>query len=177
MVFYGYVDNGEGFIKCKITAETAKGAYERLERFSAMVAARHLDFRGNIECLILRDENDNNICQSHIDDVQKCLAAFDNLLEVKHVLNNGFVVPEDIGFEFGGQWIQNPFYDETHRFEILNPYEYYGAENIEHFVDRLLDEAAKSEKKMSIDETLEKAIEQSLETGGNGRGLDDYAKD
>lgn len=77
MVFYGYVDNGEYFVKCKITADNATQAYEKLNRFSTVVEEQNSAFRGNIECLMLRDENNENICQSHIDDVSKCLADYD----------------------------------------------------------------------------------------------------
>lgn len=161
MVFYGYVDNGESFIKCKITADTAKEAYEKLERFSARVEEKYASFRGNIECLMLRDENDNNICQSHIDDVQACLESFDRLAEAKQILEDGFIVPENIGFEHNGQWIQNPFYDETLRFKLSNPYEYYGVENVKDFLGRLLSEATECDKKMCIEETLADAAERS----------------
>lgn len=77
MVFYGYVDNGDEYIQCQITADSARAAYEKLERFGKIVGERHPAFRGNIECLMLRDENKDNICQSHIDDVLKCLEAYD----------------------------------------------------------------------------------------------------
>lgn len=56
---------------------------------------------------------------------------------VREVLVDGFEVPEDSGFVHCGQWIQNPFYDETLRFEV-EPLSYYGAENVRKFVDDIL---------------------------------------
>ena len=44
-----------------------------------------------------------------------------------------FDTDSDIGFEFNGTWITNPFYDETLRFEV-DPVQHYGEENIKRFV-------------------------------------------
>lgn len=76
MLFYGYVDNGESFIRVKITAESATAAYEKLQSFATKLQEKRSDF-SFIECLMLRNENNENICQSHIDDVNKCLAEYD----------------------------------------------------------------------------------------------------
>lgn len=37
MIFYGYVDNGEEFIKAKIKADSAKDAWRKLKGFSEKV--------------------------------------------------------------------------------------------------------------------------------------------
>lgn len=56
---------------------------------------------------------------------------------VRKMMAGGFVVPEEFGFAHCGQWILNPFYDETLRFEV-EPLSYYGAENVRRFVDNIL---------------------------------------
>ena len=76
MIFYGYVDNGEHFIKAKITADTAKEAWGKLEGFSDKVEEQREEFRGAIECLMLRDEAGDEICQTY-DDIDAKLAEFD----------------------------------------------------------------------------------------------------
>ena len=46
----------------------------------------------------------------------------------------------EIGFEFKGQWITNPFLDASGRFEFENieeAYKYYGEENVEIFIEKL----------------------------------------
>lgn len=78
MIFYGYVDNGENFVKAKITAESAAEAYKKLEKFTEAVEERSEAFRGNIECLQLRDENGNEIWQTGEDD--KRIEDYDNRL-------------------------------------------------------------------------------------------------
>lgn len=76
MIFYGYVDNGENFIKAKITADTAKEAWGKLEGFSDKVEEQREEFRGAIECLMLRSEAGDEICQTY-DDIDAKLAEFD----------------------------------------------------------------------------------------------------
>lgn len=60
-------------------------------------------------------------------------------------------VPEGLGFEHSGTWINNPFYDESLRFNV-EPFAYYGVENmttylqqaenfIEHSYEQKIDEA------------------------------------
>lgn len=89
MLFYGYVDNGEKFIKVKITADTSAEAYRKLERFSVTVEEKFEEYRGRVECLMLRDENDKEICQSG-EDVDMRTEAFDNKLKqsLENVISN-----------------------------------------------------------------------------------------
>lgn len=51
-------------------------------------------------------------------------------------------MPEGVGFEYGGMWISNPFYDETMRFEV-EPLLYYGIGNMKNFIN-LFDKAQKT---------------------------------
>lgn len=47
----------------------------------------------------------------------------------------------NIGFEFKGQWITNPFLEETGRFEFVNfdvMCEHYGTENVVAFIKEIL---------------------------------------
>lgn len=64
----------------------------------------------------------------------------DGLESVRNLLEYGFCLSYDLGFEHNGQWIQNPFFDETLRFEV-DPVGYYGAEKVRPFVAQLLLEA------------------------------------
>lgn len=80
MIFYGYVDNGETFVKAKITAESAAEAYKKLEKFADGVEERLESFRGNIECLMLRDEKNEEIWQTGEDD--KRIEAYDSRLKL-----------------------------------------------------------------------------------------------
>jgi len=79
MIIYGYVDNGENFVKAKITAESAVEAYKKLEKFANAVEERYDNYRGNIECLMLRDENGDEIWQTGEDD--KRIEAYDSRLK------------------------------------------------------------------------------------------------
>lgn len=79
MIFYGYVDNGETFVKAKITAESAAEAYKKLEKFADGVEERLESFRGNVECLMLRDEKNEEIWQTGEDD--KRIEAYDSRLK------------------------------------------------------------------------------------------------
>ena len=48
---------------------------------------------------------------------------------------------DSIGFEFNGQWISNPFIEESGRFEFVNyeiMCEHYGIENVENFIKAIL---------------------------------------
>ena len=59
----------------------------------------------------------------------------------------------DIGFEFKGQWITNPFMDETCRFafEDFNAMcDHYGKENIVVLLKKLLEADAKQENNTTI---------------------------
>lgn len=76
MIFYGYVDNGETFVKAKITAESAAEALKKLEKFAEKVEERSEAYRGKIECLQLRDENNEEIWQTGEDD--KRIEDFDS---------------------------------------------------------------------------------------------------
>ena len=80
MIFYGYVDNGETFVKAKITAECAAEAYKKLEKFASAVEEKSEAYRGKIECLQLRDENNDEIWQTG-EDIDKCVEAYDNRLK------------------------------------------------------------------------------------------------
>lgn len=77
MLFYGYIDNGKTFVKAKITADTAAEAYRKLERFADKVEEKFDEYRGNIECLMLHDENNKEICQSG-DDINKKIKDYDS---------------------------------------------------------------------------------------------------
>lgn len=52
---------------------------------------------------------------------------------------------EEIGFEYKGMWIANPFIEESGRFEFLY-YEtmcgHYGRENVENFIKEILEREA-----------------------------------
>lgn len=48
---------------------------------------------------------------------------------------------ESIGFEFKGQWISNPFLEESGRFEFINfdaMCKHYGTENVITFIKEIL---------------------------------------
>lgn len=50
---------------------------------------------------------------------------------------------DSIGFEFNGQWISNPFLEESGRLEFVNyevMCEHYGRENVEGFIRNILGE-------------------------------------
>ena len=57
----------------------------------------------------------------------------------------------EIGFEFHGTWITNPFMDETARFE-LKDYEHmckhYGEENVAGFIQQILNESQLKENEI-----------------------------
>lgn len=49
----------------------------------------------------------------------------------------------EIGFEYNGQWITNPFVDSSARLELVNyeaMCEYYGRDNVEGFIKKILSE-------------------------------------
>ena len=77
MFFYGYIDNGESFVKVKITADCAVAAYEKLEAFTAKLQKTRSDY-SQVECVMLRDEKDDSICQSTDGDVDKLLSEYDS---------------------------------------------------------------------------------------------------
>lgn len=82
MIFYGYVDNGEKFIKAKITADTVSEAYKKLELFSEKIEEKFDDYRGKIECLMLLNENKEYIWQTG-EDIDECIQSYNTKL------NNG----------------------------------------------------------------------------------------
>lgn len=50
---------------------------------------------------------------------------------------------DSIGFEFNGQWISNPFLEESGRFEFVNyevMCEHYGLKNVENFIRIILNQ-------------------------------------
>ena len=52
----------------------------------------------------------------------------------------------EIGFEFHGQWITNPFVDESGRFEFVNfeaMCKHFGKENVIALISRLLESGSK----------------------------------
>lgn len=52
------------------------------------------------------------------------------------VLSDMSFIPRECGFLHNGQWILNPFYDETLRFGV-EPFSYYGKENVRGYVQRM----------------------------------------
>lgn len=48
----------------------------------------------------------------------------------------GFHIPRDIGFEFLGTKIKNPFVDESMRFKV-EPFSYYGVENMKSYMEQV----------------------------------------
>lgn len=94
----------------------------------------------------------------------------DGLESVRNLLDKGFCLRYDLGFEHNGQWIQNPFYDETLRFSV-DPVGYYGEEKIRPFVAELLLEAMRLEKGMDSEgpsfvtfEKCSEVVDLALET-------------
>lgn len=69
-------------------------------------------------------------------------------------------IPEGLGFSCRGMWVNNPFYDESLRFEV-DPFIYYGEENMKSFLDhcsKFMNEKDKStEKKPSLSEQISNA--------------------
>ena len=100
----------------------------------------------------------------------ECLENYDRLMEVRRLLVTGFVVPEHLGFEFCGQWVQNPFYDVTHRFGV-DPVAYYGRENVWTFAAQVI-EAARG-----VDDVLLDAKQRSEVSSGVTGRTEDFVKD
>ena len=59
------------------------------------------------------------------------LEAVQKWLEVQDEPN----YDSEVGFDHDYTWIINPFYEETGRFKV-NPFSYYGEDNIRLFLDR-----------------------------------------
>lgn len=56
-------------------------------------------------------------------------------------LNKALNDEDSIGFEFNGQWITNPFVEESGRFEFANyevMCEHYGKDNVEKIINEIL---------------------------------------
>lgn len=59
--------------------------------------------------------------------------------------NNGIDTSKMVGFEHKGQYIINPFVDETCRFEV-DPYEYYGMHAMLEYTNGILEKATKMQE-------------------------------
>lgn len=74
-------------------------------------------------------------------------------------------IPDELGFEFKGMLIKDPFYDETMRFEV-DPFIYYGADNMKSFLEKAkLFISKNSDKKLddviiSCEKMSKKTVEQ-----------------
>lgn len=51
------------------------------------------------------------------------------------LLDFGEDIPDGLGFEHEGMWINNPFYDESLRFDV-EPFIYYGVENMTAYLEK-----------------------------------------
>ena len=71
-----------------------------------------------------------------------CDKSFEfKLYKVQEALENGKVFPGDVGFDFKGTWIANPFLDETGRFEV-DPVQHYGSVNVSRYADLFNEKAS-----------------------------------
>lgn len=61
-------------------------------------------------------------------------------------------IPDELGFEFKGMYIKDPFYDESMRFEV-DPFVYYGADNMNSYLEK-----AKHLMSKDCDKTLDDVI-------------------
>lgn len=59
--------------------------------------------------------------------------------------NHGIDTSKMVGFEYKGQYIINPFVDETCRFDV-DPYEYYGMHAMLDFTNGILEKAEKMQE-------------------------------
>lgn len=59
--------------------------------------------------------------------------------------NNGVDTSKMVGFEYKGQYIINPFVDETCRFDV-DPYEYYGVHEMLEYTNEILEKAEKMQE-------------------------------
>lgn len=83
------------------------------------------------------------------------------------VLSDMSFISKECGFSYNGQWIVNPFYDETLRFGV-EPLTYYGEENIKGYVKKMKQMIAGQER-----EPLANQIGDAEKSSTSfGRGLD-----
>jgi len=59
--------------------------------------------------------------------------------------NHGIDTSKMVGFEYKGQYIINPFVDETCRFEV-DPYEYYGMHEMLEYTNGIIEKAEKMQE-------------------------------
>ena len=75
-MFYGYIDNGEKYIKLKIKKESAVEAWNKLREASELIENKYDDYADSIECIHLRNEKEEFICD-WFEDVNTILEEYD----------------------------------------------------------------------------------------------------
>ena len=77
-MFYGFIDNGEKYIKLKINKESAVEAWNKLREASELIENKYEDYADSIECIHLRDEKGIFICDWD-QDVDSILKEYDQI--------------------------------------------------------------------------------------------------
>ncbi len=75
-MFYGYIDNGDKYIQLKINKESAVEAWNKLREASELIENKYEDYADAIECIHLRNENKEFICDWY-QDVSSILEEYD----------------------------------------------------------------------------------------------------
>lgn len=80
------------------------------------------------------------------------VVAAEKVEEFLDSFNDHEEIPDELGFEFKGTFIKDPFYDESMRFEV-DPFVYYGADNMNSYLEK-----AKHLMSKDCDKTLDDVI-------------------